>query len=70
VVLRDVTARREAEDAVRQRADELEALRTILADITAELGLPALLRTIVERAVGLLKVTGVSWPSTTKPARR
>jgi signal transduction histidine kinase/DNA-binding response OmpR family regulator/HAMP domain-containing protein len=44
--------------AERQRADELEALRTTLADITAELELPALLQAIVERATGLLDATG------------
>jgi signal transduction histidine kinase/CheY-like chemotaxis protein/HAMP domain-containing protein/HPt (histidine-containing phosphotransfer) domain-containing protein len=44
--------------AERQRADELEALRTTLADITAELELPSLLQAIVERATGLLKTTG------------
>lgn len=44
--------------AERQRADELEALRTTMADITAELGLPALLQAIVERAAGLLDATG------------
>jgi PAS domain S-box-containing protein len=58
VVLRDVTTRRVAEDAVRKRADELEALRTTMADITAELDLQALLEAIVERAVGLLGATG------------
>ncbi len=44
--------------AERQRADELDALRTTMADITAELELSALLRAIVERAAGLLGVTG------------
>jgi PAS domain S-box-containing protein len=58
VVLRDLTARREVEDAVRQRAHELEALRTTLADIIAELDLKALLQAIIERAVGLLEATG------------
>jgi signal transduction histidine kinase len=42
----------------RQRADELDALRTTMADITAELELSALLQAIVERAAGLLGVTG------------
>ncbi len=42
----------------RQRADELEALRTTMADITAELELPALLQAIIERAAGLLDATG------------
>jgi signal transduction histidine kinase len=44
--------------AERQRADELEALRTTIADITAELDLPVLLQALVERAVGLLDATG------------
>ena len=41
-----------------QRADQLDALRTTMADITAELELPALLQVIVERAAGLLDATG------------
>ena len=45
-------------DAERQRADELDALRTTMADIAAELELPALLQAIVERATGLLDATG------------
>jgi PAS domain S-box-containing protein len=44
--------------AERQRADELEALRTTLADITAELELSTLLGAIVERAAGLVDATG------------
>jgi PAS domain S-box-containing protein len=44
--------------AERKRADELDALRTTLADLTAELELSTLLRTIVERAAGLLDATG------------
>jgi PAS domain S-box-containing protein len=44
--------------AERQRADELEALRTTMAEITAELELPTLLRAIVERATSLLDATG------------
>jgi GAF domain-containing protein/ligand-binding sensor domain-containing protein/two-component sensor histidine kinase len=42
----------------RQRADELEALRSTMAEISAELDLPALLQAIVERAAGLLSATG------------
>jgi signal transduction histidine kinase len=45
-------------EAERQRADELDALRTTMADITAELELSALLQTIVERAAGLLNASG------------
>ncbi len=44
--------------AERQRADELDALRTTMADITAELELSTLLQAIVERAAGLLNATG------------
>jgi len=45
-------------EAERQRADELDALRTTMTDITAELELSALLQAIVERAAGLLDATG------------
>jgi signal transduction histidine kinase len=45
-------------EAERKRADELDALRTTLADITAELELSALLEAIVERAASLLDATG------------
>jgi PAS domain S-box-containing protein len=44
--------------AERQRADELDALRTTMADITAELELSTLLQAIVERATGLVDATG------------
>jgi len=44
--------------AERQRADELDALRTTMAEITGELELPSLLQAIVERAAGLLHATG------------
>ena len=42
----------------RRRADELDALRTTIAEITSELELPALLQAIVERAASLLHATG------------
>jgi PAS domain S-box-containing protein len=42
----------------RQRADELDALRATMAEITAELKLSALLKAIVERAADLLAVSG------------
>lgn len=45
-------------DAERQRAEELEALRATIADISAELELPKLLRAILERATKLLNATG------------
>ncbi len=44
--------------AERARADELDALRTTMAEITAELELDILLQAIVERAAGLLDSTG------------
>jgi len=44
--------------AERQRADELDVLRTTMTDITAELELSSLLHAIVERAAGLLDATG------------
>jgi len=42
----------------RRRADELDALRTTITDITSELELSKLLHAIVERAAGLLNATG------------
>jgi PAS domain S-box-containing protein len=42
----------------RQRGDELDALRTTLTELTAELELPVLLEAIVERAAGLLDAAG------------
>ncbi len=44
--------------AERKRGDELDALHSTMADITAELELPALLQAIVERAARLLDATG------------
>ncbi len=42
----------------RKRADELEALRTTITDITSEFELSSLLHAIVKRAAGLLDATG------------
>ena len=44
--------------AERARADELDALRTTMAEITAELELSTLLQAIVERAAGLVDASG------------
>ncbi|HLF27159.1 MAG TPA: GAF domain-containing protein [Anaerolineae bacterium] len=44
--------------AERRRADELEAVRATLADISGELDLSRVLRTVLERSVALLGVTG------------
>jgi PAS domain S-box-containing protein len=44
--------------AERARADELDALRTTMAEITAELELSTLLQAIVKRAAGLVDASG------------
>lgn len=44
--------------AERQRVDQLNALRAIVADISAELELPRLLQSILKRAVSMLNATG------------
>ncbi len=54
VVLRDVTERKQAEEALRHRAEELDVLQATVLDITARHDLPTLLQTIVERAALLL----------------
>jgi len=43
--------------AERQRADEQEALRATMADLSAQLELSSLLQSVLERAVALLKVS-------------
>ncbi|HMA43575.1 MAG TPA: response regulator [Gemmatimonadales bacterium] len=43
--------------AERQRADEQEALRATMADLSAQLELSTLLRAVLERAVALLRVS-------------
>ena len=54
-ILRDVTERVRAEEALRQHARELEALQAIVLDITQRQELPKMLRAIVERAAILLR---------------
>ena len=56
--------------AERARADELDALRATMAEITAELELSARLQAIVERAAGLVDASGGNWDCTTRPVRR
>jgi len=53
-IVRDITERKRAEGALRQRAEELAALQSTVLDITARHDLPMLLQTIVERAALLL----------------
>ncbi len=45
-------------EAWRQRVDELDALRATITELTAELDMPRLLQSILERAVVLLEATG------------
>ena len=58
VVLRDITERKWAEEALRRRAEELAALHATSLDITARLELSDLLRRIVRRAAELLGASG------------
>jgi PAS domain S-box-containing protein len=57
-VMRDITERKRAEDAMRQQAETLEALHETALDLAAQRSLPDLLRAIVVRAAALLKVNG------------
>jgi len=54
VMVRDVTERKLAEVALRQRAEELAALQATVLEIATPHDLPSLLHTIVERAARLL----------------
>ncbi|MBI5350481.1 MAG: MEKHLA domain-containing protein, partial [Chloroflexi bacterium] len=54
-ILRDITRRKQAEETVRRRAEELNALQATLLDVTSPQPLPALLHLIVERAANLLR---------------
>ncbi|MFZ1238180.1 MAG: hypothetical protein WAV79_14385, partial [Anaerolineae bacterium] len=53
-LLRDIDARKQTEDALRGRVEELAALQATVLDIAAQHDLPTLLHTIVERAAQLL----------------
>jgi C4-dicarboxylate-specific signal transduction histidine kinase len=50
----DITRRKEAEEALRRRTQQLEAVRVVSEEITRELNLTALLRLIIDRALGLV----------------
>jgi len=54
-IARDITGRKQAERAMHQRAAQLEALRQIGLELTAELNPERLLQSIVARAVELLE---------------
>ncbi|HFD40666.1 MAG TPA: GAF domain-containing protein [Anaerolineae bacterium] len=53
-IVRDITDRIQAEEALRQRNAQLETLHDIFLDISAHLNMPTLLRSIVQHAVELL----------------
>jgi PAS domain S-box-containing protein len=54
-VVRDVTERVQAEETIRQRTAQLEALRETGLELTAQLDLDALLHSIVSRAMDLIE---------------
>jgi PAS domain S-box-containing protein len=56
-VMRDVTKRKQAEEEIQQRTAQLEALRQVGLELTVQLDPDALLRSIVTRAVELLRGT-------------
>lgn len=60
-IMEDITARKRAEEELRRRTSQLEALREVGLEITAELEQEALLRSIVSRAVQLLEGTSGSF---------
>jgi signal transduction histidine kinase len=53
---KDITARKRAEEELQRDAREMEALYETSLEINAQPDIPTLLRTIVERATGLLNV--------------
>ncbi len=54
-IWQDITKRKQAEQGIRQRTAQLESLRTVSLELTAQLDLDALLHSIVVHAVGLLE---------------
>ncbi len=54
--VKDITERKRAEEALQRDAREMEALYETSLEINAQPDIPTLLRTIVERATGLLNV--------------
>jgi PAS domain S-box-containing protein len=56
-IARDITERKQAEEALRRRTAQLEALRQVELELAAQLDLDTLLHFIVSRAVELLEGT-------------
>lgn len=52
--VRDITERKQAEETLRRRTEQLDALQALFLDITVSHGLTPLLETLVERAARLL----------------
>jgi PAS domain S-box-containing protein len=59
-VLRDITARKQAEEALRTHTNRLEAVRAVATEITRELELSRLLNLITRRAAELFRATSGS----------
>lgn len=57
---RDITARKQAEEALAERTRQLEAVRVVNEEITHEMRWPVLLELIVERAMRLVGAAGGS----------
>jgi PAS domain S-box-containing protein len=57
-VAQDITERKQAEQELHRRANELAALYETTRDLTTQQDLPTLLRSIVERAAGLVAAPG------------
>ena len=53
-VLTNITERKQAEEEIQRHAAQLEALRQVSLELTAELDLDALLQSIVSQAIGLV----------------
>lgn len=55
-IVRDITERKQAEEVLRTRTSQLEAVRAVAAEITRELDLTKVLDLITQRAAELLRV--------------
>jgi PAS domain S-box-containing protein len=58
VQVQDITERKQTEESLRHRAEELAALQATVLDLAAQQDLLSLLHTIVERAMALLHAPG------------
>ncbi len=68
-IARDITERKQVEEALQQRTAQLEALREVGLELTAKLDLDALLHSVASRAVELLVHGGVN-PSVVYGAKK